>query len=215
MEKLIFMKIFIHIVHVFPIVININIWTVRVGMARALSSREKSFFSHLFYFCKKILFSFVLEAGAQLWKILESNFNFHLRKRCFMYPEAFKSFRSFSGVGKEIILKKSKAHDQNIKKKVGIRKSRRRETWTRWNFPQKKCLLITWFNLFIFHQKSICIYDTRTENASEEELNKMIIITGWKGIHNTLQSRRSAQGNWILWFFLFFIEPPPHNFPSH
>lgn len=26
----------------------------------------KSFFSHLFYFCKKILFSFVLEAGAQL-----------------------------------------------------------------------------------------------------------------------------------------------------
>lgn len=87
--------------------------------------REENFLIYFtFFFLWKYCFSSIGNV-AQLWKIL-SSFNFHFEERCFMYPEGFKSFRRFFFVfllkflkgGGDIILKKSKAHDQNTEKDV-------------------------------------------------------------------------------------------------
>lgn len=64
-----------------------------------------------------------------------------------------------------------------------------------------KCLLITWFNLFIFHQKSICIYDIGGDASAAENVNKIIIIIGREEV-GTLrrESMKTAEGNRISRF---------------
>lgn len=146
MEKLIFMMFGIHIEHVLPIVININIWTVQLrGNFPEERLRKLS-----------LLFSIARCGQRHIQTVMKNSieFQFSFRKAMFYVSLSIKNFRlffSFLSVGrrgrKEIILKKLKAHDWNIKNKNFVFKINSKT----WNMNSNEILPQRKKKMFINH----------------------------------------------------------------